>query len=776
VPTPETISPRRALLVNGERLRQRIDPPKRGYGEGFTPYGLDETIDRLAPQIRDLSGDLQGISEDRRGENLIVEATLVPQYLSASAFPGKLFASSGLVPVGTRPGLAPSRNKKGDVKAAVPTKTIFLALESDDLEALQRVVENPKARGLANQVADDVLAIQSLALPAAEVALPEGDVGNGQVLWESVLHPQLGRRGLPSPASEITISRYVAYVESLNGTCDTDWIRTSDAVTFVPVRLPVESVEALSMFNGLRAVHPMPGFRDLPLSEARDDIPQLASPSQSAPAPADALRVAVFDGGVDDTSPYWHDRVRNLIVGTINPHSVFSQHGALVTSSLLYGHLDSPTLPDHYETVPQAGQALDYGMYWLLDVIERQLNDDATDYDVVTICVAPQKFISDHTIDRWTSTLDRLAYEREVLFVVAAGNNGDAITSFNRILVPADAANVLGVGAASTTARPSERASYSPVGPGRPGAEIRPTGLAFGGATTEPFIAVDNDGTALHFIGTSCAAPLVTNSLADLATRIGRARLTPEAMRAFAIHFAEPCKKGSLLTEAGHGHFRGDYEFLENTPPNEAHVLYRGTIARNELVSLPLPVPDGHTGSLKVSFTLVTTTAINADDTVDYTKAGLETKFRPHAHRYLFKKEGQKDQRVDTQAEPDRARRLLTDGYQPSSEPLTDSIMTRLKDSDHSEAALRQEGKWDSVRVGAHRYIHAQKSLYRPRLDISHLAREGGTLAYNTDDLDWALLVSLTATRGIPLYDQVRSQYEVLTVLPSSSVRVRAGT
>jgi len=45
---------RRPLLVNGEGLRQTVDPPPRGGGEKFKPFTVEESLNRLAPQVRDL--------------------------------------------------------------------------------------------------------------------------------------------------------------------------------------------------------------------------------------------------------------------------------------------------------------------------------------------------------------------------------------------------------------------------------------------------------------------------------------------------------------------------------------------------------------------------------------------------------------------------------------------------------------------------------------------------------------------------------------------------
>ena len=329
-------------------------------------------------------------------------------------------------------------------------------------------------------------------------------------------------------------------------------------------------------------------------------------------------------------------------------------------------------------------------MYWLLDAIESVLmNGDH--YDVVTVCVAPHLLIDDSLVNRWTSVLDRLSYELQTLFVVAAGNNGESTSAGeqNRVLVPGDASNVLTVGAAAESLRPSSRAPYSAIGPGRPVAEIRPSGIAYGGTEEEPFVAVDNDGTPLQSLGTSCAAPLVTRSFASLCSTIGRSRISPVTMRAFAIHFAEK-KTSHKDIHVGYGHFATSYDFLRDTPSNKAHILYTGSIGRDEFLPLAIPVPDGSPSSLKIELTLVTVTDVDSYNSVDYAKAGLEATFRPHAQIFNFRKDGKKSVRLNTSADSAAVAKLLAEGWTPSPEPVSDSIFKRLPTSDLSEAKDRK--------------------------------------------------------------------------------------
>lgn len=771
----------RTLLINGERLRLRLDAPKRPWGPSEAPYNLSETIGRLIPQLHTVNTQIAALPNELQSDVPVIEVTLVPQYLSASAFPAKLLHEAGLRLVGTRPGVAPKKKKHGVVEEDSPTKSVYLALEDGNLDRLGHILDNPQSRTLAKKVAEEILALQSLELATPSVDL-HGEYGADGNLLEVVMHPQLDSRGRLSAASNHALDRLETFTSRLGGKVQRDWIRESDGLAFVPVFLPPGQIENFRQHNGMRTIHEMPQLRPIPEVVQGSQTSGITLKASSTPRSSDCLRVAVFDAGVEEESAYWQGRVNNIILGAVQVNQGIRRHGALVTSSLLYGPIIGDTLPEpadmeihHYEVVPQQGRTGDFEMYWLLDAIESVLRS-GEHFDVVTVCVAPHLLIDDSLVNRWTSVLDRLSYELQTLFVVAAGNNGEATSAGdqNRVLVPGDASNVLTVGAAAQVLRPSSRADYSAVGPGRPVAEIRPSGIAFGGTEQEPFVAVDNDGTALQSIGTSCAAPLVTRSFASLCKTIGRERISPVTMRAFAIHYAIK-KSSDKETQVGYGHFPTAYDFLQDVPENEAHVLYTGLIGREEFLPLAIPVPDQTAGKLKLELTLVTVTDVDSFNAVDYAKAGLEATFRPHAQIYNFRKEGMKSLRLNTSVDAAQVAKLLAEDWTPSPEPVSDSIFRRLPASDLSEASLRADGKWQSVRVAQHTYMNASGKLHRPRIDITHLAREAGSLAYGTSDLEWALLVSLTAAPGSNLYSRVRAQYEVLATLPvSSTVQVNA--
>lgn len=231
---------------------------------------------------------------------------------------------------------------------------------------------------------------------------------------------------------------------------------------------------------------------------------------------------------------------------------------------VLYGLLRSgdqaaqPPLPvESFRVMPppyDPGGDLDG--YWILDQIKDILTEGR--HKLVNLSLGPTLAVEDdNEPNRWTAELDQLAWERDIVFVVAAGNDGnqDRDTGLHRVQVPADMANAISVGACDVPApdRPWTRAPYSSMGPGRPpGNRTQPLGVQFGGVDDRMFDVLCADGTFLEATGTSFAAPVVTHALADLTTRLPR--VNSSVLRAFPVHFAEriaPSRSGRTSSALG---------------------------------------------------------------------------------------------------------------------------------------------------------------------------------------------------------------------------------
>lgn len=534
----------------------------------------------------------------------------------------------------------------------------------------------------------------------------------------------------------------------------------------MPVRLPESALSSASLFNPLRSLRPMPSMRPFPT------LLRAAGPRVSPPANLAVisdLPVAVFDGGVDVTSPYY-SVVTNVDLTSEAAELEASRHGSGVVGGILYGNIQPGSVlgqpvasVQHFRVVPHPNPTTDPDAYWILDQIVARIN--AGNFKIVHLSLGPNLCVEpDSEPNRWTATLDALAYEKGVLFVTAAGNNGeeDSATGLDRVMVPADMVNGLSVGAcdALPSTTPWNRTAYSAIGPGRPGALVQPCGVQFGGDVgTAPFHALQADGTLVPTSGTSFAAPLVTSGILRLGGELGNECSVQNTLRAFSLHMAEVHPTGeAALNHVGYGRLPLDYNLA--CGPNEVTVLYQDTIGRDEIIGLPLPLPDSAlTGTIEIRWTLVITAPTEPTESTEYTRATIEPVFRPHANRYRFTHRTAGPEIADVVQDYERVSELLRAGYQVSAVPVSKAIGPGLPD----EVDRRDGGKWETVRRGEVRM--RASSLRMPRLDLTYLARQGGLLDRASSELDYSLLVTVRARPDVPLYDKVRLAFQPLTPL-----------
>ncbi|WP_157664954.1 S8 family serine peptidase, partial [Prescottella equi] len=414
----------------------------------------------------------------------------------------------------------------------------------------------------------------------------------------------------------------------------------------------------------------------------------------------------------------------------------------------------------------------DLAGYWVLDQIKETVREGG--HKIVNLSLGPTLAVEDDMEpNRWTSELDQLAWDNDVLFVVAAGNDGDADreAGLHRVQVPADMANGLTVGAcdAPSPAAKWSRAPYSSMGPGRHGNRVQPMGVQFGGASSQMFNVLRTDGTFLEAAGTSFAAPVVTHSLAELVNHLPR--VNANVLRAFAVHFAErPRQHVKLRDEIGHG--RLPLSFVDSLECNadEVHVLLIDDIQHGDLAGYQLPVPDAVSSQIKMRVTMVYSSPVDPTQPTEYTNAALELSFRPHQHRFTFKPpKGDNAKSVVLDLRSPDARALMTDGWSPSQEPATKTLSTA---KGRTEQQLRDAGKWETIRT--HQITLNPDEVDRPRLEVSYVARRAGGLDREPTEVPFAVLVTVTDPSSAgTLYDAVSAQFSALRPTQRATQRVR---
>jgi len=771
----------RRLMVNGEALRMDVEFAPTGGGPKFEPFTPDEAREWLLPQIRSTRSAVLALPDTLRAAGRVyVEAKLLPNYIAPTYFPDVLLAFVGAVPVG-------SRADTGELRTATKTqptgtRRLILAVDESALEQLEVLIDTHGAGRSAQQAFAQIRRLEELAPPKVGTVLrvPEATEPSRvpeDTLWEAVLHPQTVRSGEPVAIDDDALSRWTALVTAHGGAVHHEYLRRIGGLTFVPVRVAPDQAPELARFNPLRVLRPMPAIRPRPRFGLRS-AGRVTPPATARPV-AEVTTVAVFDGGV-------HERgnaglfPRPAIDLTPEPAEADElDHGTGVTGATMYGLLAAgqqatqPPLPvESFRVMPPPFDPGDLDGYWVLDRIKDTLADDR--HKLVNLSLGPTLAVEDDMEpNRWTAELDQLAWERDVVFVVAAGNHGDQDrqTGLHRVEVPADMANAVSVGSCDIPAphRPWSRAPYSSMGPGRAGRRTQPLGVQFGGVDQRMFDVLRADGTFLEASGTSFSAPLVTHALADLTTRLPR--VNSSVLRAFAVHFAERHRAFiAKRDELGFGRLPLTFADVMECTPDMVHVLYVDQISRGDILGYQLPWPRTFGGSAKMSVTLAYASPVEPTQPTEYTSASLELTLRPNRNMFRFSPpKGSSEPARTTDLTSVEARNLLTSGWTSGQEPVTKTLSGSAS---LNEADLRDSGKWETLRH--HRVSFAAGEVNDPRLEIRYVARRAGALDGSPTEVPFALLVTITdPAHGGALYDEVAAQFAALRPVQRVAGRVR---
>lgn len=775
----------RPLLVNGEALRLDVSAPKGGGGDKHEPQTIEQAQERLQPQVHAAAQAVAQLPQQLRAKDRVyVEAKLLPNYLAATYFPGDLLAHVGASPVGSRADTGQYVTKS---KTSIEqTRRLIFTVTDEGLGELQELIANGGRTRTEVQAFSQIKELEEISLPResdvlkTSTSVEESPGLSRRKTWEAVLHPRASYSGLTEPLDEETLERWFSLIEEEDGEVYRDYIRQVGGLTFMPLSLTSVHTSALARFNPLRVLRPMPAIRPRPRFGTRGGQ-RVVAPAMHQPIASD-LSVAVFDGGVDT------GRASGTLF-SIPTHDVTPEapdqdsldHGTGVTGATLYGlvgpgeQAPRPPLPvESYRVLPTPHVADDFEGYWVLDQIKKAVEENG--HRLVNLSLGPTLAVEDDMEpNRWTSELDQLAWEKDVLFVVAAGNDGeeDRQTGLHRVQVPADMANGLAVGACDAPApvKPWKRAPYSSMGPGRHGSRVQPMGVQFGGGDSQMFNVVRADGSFLEATGTSFAAPVTTHALADLVTRLPR--VNSSVLRAFSVHFAErPRSYKKLRDEVGYGRHPLSYQELLDCDPHEAHVLYVDEIERGDLLGYQVPVVAPVTEKTKLHITLAYASPVDPTQPTEYTSASLELSLRPHHRQHSFRPPAGLDEKTRTlDFASEEARDLITQGWAWSQEPVTKALNSSHKPG-ASEVQLRDSGKWETVRH--HSVTLKPEEVENPRLEVSYVARRAGALDNSPAKIPFALLISVVdESKQANVYDAVRAQFGALRPAQRTQSRVR---
>ena len=728
------------LLGYGERLTERLEPPRTKPVKKDW-YSFTEAKARLAPRISAVAEDVEALPAAACPHNETVAViTMHPSYLAKSYFPAGLLRTVGLEAVGSR-----SRRVVPDKGAKLPRK------KTDKEHVKSKPMEKPTAeifvvgtrksfRRWATSVdnwtesregAEELIRVENVYFAPPEDRLQPVRSTKNTPLLEVVLH---------APADYV-VEGFRDYMRNFDVPINLDRRFQIEGLCFLGVRVPKTLHVEMAKYSFLRVAREMPRLRELrPAMPVRSfsvggfpcKLPQKGPLNPE-------LRVAVFDGGVPGNASLkpWVARKLTPKVGAADPES--QEHGLGVTSAVLFGPirrgepLAQPfAAVDHYRVIDDKTHDPEGNYYDVLDRINTILSQ--RQYDFVNLSLGPEVAFDDNEVHLWTLKLDQLFSDGKSLVTVASGNTGegDLASGVARIQSPSDAVNVLGVGASNSVKKKWGRASYSSLGPGRSPGLMKPDVMAFGGSWQEPFwILSRKSGETVPAAGTSFASPLALRTAIGIRTYLGSI-VRPISLKALLIHHSD--NASHHCHEVGWGRIPTEVEEVITCGPGTAHILYQGVLEPGKYLRARIPVPHGPmAGKVVITATVCYATETDPQDTVNYTRAGLEIKFRPN-----------------------RTKRTKRDGKIPQ-HPDTMTFF-QLKKIYNTEKPLRRDAhQWETSVKRTRSFLGT--TLNDPVFDIHYNARKGGHLYLNAKPIPYALVVTVYAKNAPDLYDRITQRY-----------------
>jgi len=717
------------LLGKGESLTEQIASKPHG-GPKKSPYTFAEAKRHLTKELATVVQVIDELPEAAcPGDEAVAFLTLHPEYLAKSAYPHELFKATGLRTIGSRPvSVTPRRwTKKGEPKPG-PTADFYVA---GPRETFQKLAHSLDSWTVNTYGADDLIKLEDVR--------PVRPIDRLKPILSDVREPLLEVVLLAGnkTSARFILDGFKTYLALLGIELDLKKRIDTEALSFMPVKVPRERLQDVARYSFLRVAREMPKLRQLRPNSNGASTKTFAFISPQKDALDSTIRVAVFDGGLPDNSDaaQWANAFDTD--GLVEPVDAYQKHGLAVTSALLFGSLDeshAPSVPyakvDHYRVLDQATE--NDSQDELYPVLKRILGVlDSRRYDFFNLSIGPNMPIEDDDVHVWTSTLDQRLKNGQTLASVAVGNTGesDAATGLNRIQPPADCVNALAVGSCDSVNNGWKRASYSSIGLGRSPGLMKPDGVACGGTPSAPFWVLDstNRGFTWGAFGTSFASPLTLRAAIGVRAYLGDA-LSPLAIRALLIQSAAT-NIHSVREEVGWGKFPTDIEPLITCGPNAVHVIYQGDLEPRKYLRAPIPVPANiMSGMVEITATICFACETDPQDPMHYTRSGLEIVFRR-----------------DRSDIPAGKKTAKTSSFFKSRRSL-------------AEAQLRSdEHKWETVqRVTKRMYGNTLKD---PVFDIHYNPRESAKEADNPLPIPYALVVTIRAKQVSDLYNRILNKY-----------------
>ena len=396
------------------------------------------------------------------------------------------------------------------------------------------------------------------------------------------------------------------------------------------------------------------------------------------PKPSNEPVIGVIDTRFDKNSFFsewveYHD----LIPEAIEPIFEDFNHGTAVSSLVVNGPGINPDYDDgcglfRVKHFAVAG----HGKVSTFDLLRNIQNivKDNQDIKVWNLSLGSKLPVDSNFISPEGAELDRLQKKYDVLFIVSATNDEQALSegplTSLRVGAPADSLNSIVVGACDRSGQP---ASYSRRGPVL-NFFIKPDLMAFGGTSKDRLFVCTPTGR-LPKVGTSFASPWVARKAAYL---IHKLQLSRTEAKTLLIDAAVGWNKLPVAWPwIGRGILPQRIEDIITVPKDEIRFIISGIITNYETYSYDIPIPRNLKGKYDYSVraTLCYSPECRRDQGIDYPLTELDL----HFGRVSLKNGRFEIRSIDDNRQNDKVKQYL------------------------SEKIVRSEyRKWDNVKVKTH--------------------------------------------------------------------------
>lgn len=743
----------RYMIQNGDVLRRIAPEVVRGFGNKDLLRGLEDSQAFIDHEILRLEAEYKKVDQENFLDEIFVAIDYPKAYVAKSYQISSLYRQSGLTVVGTAE-WRDSNNEigrydivRGTIEAYKSVASIAQVADTNRIkDEIDRVwgIELLNPRDSVNSV------IRELSGSTEMVELSFFDVTDLQQLLTR-LNKILQLRNVLS-ADDIVQVEGTIYVYLKLSASNIDTLHHANF-------LQSTNLKKLDQFNPLRSAT-IATARDIYNPKQHPNHLSYLAPSKPLPV------VGLIDGGVDVRGGEFLKLVHESFSVDALPSNSAREHGTSVASVLMYGELPdkqaqvTPELAvESVRVLPSREDELMLSLVDLDNILEKAI-PELSQIKIWNISVGPRGPVIDEHIGSLTAILDKLAFQYDILFVIAVGNTGQEQGIARRMQIPADAVNNLAVTAFTNLFTSHQTAAYASIGPGREGGKMKPDISGHGGIENND--AILTVSTSEWFLneqqGTSFVAPLIARLLTMALWRFPELNVL-DLRAAVTQYLALNFDLSRDIYSDSKGELSSDIVKLIEAAPNEFRIKYSGELTAGAEVLMNIPIPDSFQDKIvELTWTTAVKTDVDPSRPDAYTKFGIEDTLYPDADKYEFyNAETKRVQRARIDNE-DAVQVLLEHGFIRRQQPVAREkayLTTPSSLDSKDEASRRRQLKWDTVK--SQKLNVRVNNLNRPFIKLHAISRDGGH-----QRVKYSVILSIRSKGDLGLYQRTLSSFPEL--------------